>query len=192
MPEDVFERFSAEYDAWFDEHPDEYRAELARIQRALHPIDSTTMEIGAGSGRFAVPLGIVLGIEPSRALGRMAHRRGIEIIRGRAEALPIRDGFCSSVLLVTVICFLNDPIPALGEIHRVLVPGGTLVIAFIEREGHVAKKYLHGEGKGRFLSRARFYSPEEVLKFLKEEEFHVDEVDSRAGFCVISARKDRK
>ena len=191
MTGDVFEQFAEEYDRWFEEHPDEYRAELDRVRRLLPPPDSRTIEIGAGSGRFAAPLGITLGIEPSRALGRMAHRRGIDIVRGCAESLPIRDNCCPSVLMVTVICFLVDPAPAFREIHRVLVPHGDFVIGFIEREGEVAQQYLHEKGKHRFLSHARFYSSGEVLEFLHGAGFHEMKVDSRAGFSVIATRKNR-
>ncbi|WP_243670030.1 class I SAM-dependent methyltransferase [Methanoculleus chikugoensis] len=78
----------------------------------------------------------------------MARERGVEVIRGRAESLPLRDGSCSSVLMVTVVCFLDDPVRAFHEIHRILVPpGGTLVIGFLERDGEVARKYLHDEGE---------------------------------------------
>jgi SAM-dependent methyltransferase len=189
MPEDIFERFADEYDRWFEEHRTEYHAELARIRRLLPHPDSRAVEVGVGSGRFAAPLGIPLGLEPSRALGRMARRRGVEVVRGRAESIPFRDGSCSSVLMVTVICFLDDPVPAFEEIHRILVPGGSLVLGFIEREGEVARKYLHEEGKHRFLSRARFYSSGEVQDLLRRTGFRVVAIDSQAGFCVIAAQK---
>jgi len=156
MPQDVFEDHADDYDRWFDEHRDEYLAELARVRQVLPAPDSRSIEVGVGSGRFAAPLGIGLGIEPSRDLGRMARRRGIEVIQGKVEALPVRDGSCSSVLLVTVICYLDDPVAALGEVHRVLFPGGCLIIALLERDGMVHRKYLQERGKGRFLSLARF------------------------------------
>ena len=189
MPEDLFDRYAEEYDRWFEEHPDEYHAELAWIRRVIPPIDSRAIEVGVGSGRFAAPLGIRLGIEPSRALGRMARRRGIEIIRGRAESIPIRNGSCSFVLLVTVICFLDDPPLAFRELHRILAPRGILVLLFIERGGRLARTYLHGGGNQRFLSRARFYSSGEVKEFLKDG-YLVISVESRAGLSVIVAQKE--
>ncbi|HOI58066.1 MULTISPECIES: class I SAM-dependent methyltransferase [unclassified Methanoculleus] len=191
MPEDVFERFAEEYDRWFEEHQAGYRAELARIRRLFPRPDSRALEVGVGSGRFAAPLGVPLGLEPSRALGRMARGRGVEVIRGRAESIPLRGGSCSSVLMVTVICFLDDPVPAFQEIRRILVPQGTLVIGFLEREGEVAQKYLHEKGKHRFLSRARLYSSGEVQGFLRHTGLRVIAIDSMAGFSVIAARNDR-
>lgn len=190
MPEDIFEEYAEDYDRWFDEHRDEYRNELARIRKVLPPPDNRSIEVGVGSGRFAAPLGITLGIEPSRALCRMARQRGIEIIRGNAETLPIRDKSCSSVLFVTVICFLEDPFPAFRELQRILVPGGFLVVAFIERGGDIHRKYLQEGGKGRFLSRAKFYSSDEVQALLIGTGFRVREVDSRVGFCVLAAQKE--
>ncbi len=185
MPQDVFEDYADEYDRWFEDHREVYLAELSRIRRVLPPQDSRSLEVGAGSGRFAAPLGIALGMEPSRALGRMARRRGIKIVRGRAEALPFRDGSFSSVLLVTVLCYLDDPQAALRELRRILLPGGFLVVAFIEREGQVHRNYLRDGGKGRFLSRAKFYSQEDVRAFLGDTGFAVTRIDSRVGFCVM-------
>jgi len=190
MSQDVFEEYAEDYDRWFDEHRNEYLQELSRIREVLLAPDSRSIEVGVGSGRFAAPLGIRLGIEPSRALGRMARQRGIEVIRGRVEALPLMDGSCSSVLLVTVICFLEDPIPAFRELHRILVPGGPLTLAFIERMGPIHQRYLQEGGKGRFLSLANFYLQEEVCALLEETGFIVTKGDARAGFCVIMAQWD--
>jgi SAM-dependent methyltransferase len=187
--QDVFEEYAGDYDRWFDEHNDEYQKELSRIRQVLPSPDSRSIEIGVGSGRFAVPLGIRIGIEPSRALCRMAQARGIEVIRGRAEALPLGDGCCSLALFVTVICFLDNPEAAFREIHRTLSSPGYLITAFIVREGKIHRKYLREGGKGRFLSRARFYSQEEVSSFLKETGFEVRDIDTRSGFCVIAAQK---
>jgi SAM-dependent methyltransferase len=187
--QDVFEEYADDYDRWFDEHRDEYLAELARIRQVLPAPGSRSLEVGVGSGRFAAPLGVPLGIEPSRPLGRMARRRGIEVIRGRAESIPIKDGSCSSVLMVTVICFLDDPEAAFREVHRILAWHGTLVLGFIEREGQVARKYLHEPGKHRFLSRACFYAPDDVLAMLSRTGFQATRIDCRVGFCVIAAQK---
>lgn len=189
MPESIFEQYALDYDRWFDDHPDEYRLELARVRALFPPATPFSLDVGAGSGRFAAPLGIPLGIEPSRALCRMAQARGIAIVRAAGEAVPFRDASIPSALMVTVICFLEEPSRVLAEIHRILVPGGTLVLAFLERGGPVHRKYLHDSGKGRFLSRARFYSGEEVQVLLRNVGFSVTAMDSRAGFCVIAAQK---
>lgn len=189
MPLNIFEHYAEDYDRWFDEHREVYLAELARIRKVFPLAVSRSIEIGVGSGRFAKPLGIPLGLEPSTDLSRMARGRGIEVVRGMAESIPFRDESFSSALMVTVVCFLQDPIPAFSEIHRILKNRGRIVVAFIERDGEIAQKYLHEPGKHRFLSHARFYSSGEVQTLLKRTGFELDTIDSRAGFSVISAQK---
>ncbi len=189
MAGEVFEVYAGEYDRWFDEHRDEYLAELSQIRDLFPAPGSRCIEVGAGSGRFAAPLGIKTGIEPSVSLCRMARGRGIGVIRGRAEALPVRDETVPCILMVTVLCFLDDPGAALKEMHRILLPRGTLILAFIERGGAIHRRYLCSEGKGRFLSRARFYSGEEVVLLLKTAGFIGISADARSGFFILTARK---
>ena len=190
VPEDVFERYAEDYDRWFEEHPAEYHSELARV-RALFPqvTPPFSLDVGVGSGRFAAPLGIELGVDPSLALCRIARQRGVEVVRAAGGAIPFRDASIPLVLMVTVICFLENPSQVLAEIRRILAPGGVLVLAFIERGGPIHQKYLYEGGKGRFLSRARFYARDEVLSLLENNGFWVSAVDPRAGFCVIAARE---
>ena len=59
----VFEDFAADYDLWFDDHPDVYHAQLRLLGRAV-PSQGFGLEVGVGSGRFAMPLGIRCGIDP--------------------------------------------------------------------------------------------------------------------------------
>lgn len=189
MSWDLFERYAGEYDRWFDDHREEYEAELVRIRSIMPAPDPCAVEVGVGSGRFASALGISIGIEPSMSLGLMARSRGIEVIRGCVESLPLRGDSCPSVLMVTVICFLEDPARALKEIFRILIPGGRLLIGFIDRDGQIARKYLHEPGKHRFLSKALFYSNDKVMALLSNSGFQVMSVDSIAGFSVMAAEK---
>ncbi len=189
LPQDVFERHADAYDDWYEMHRELYLAECERIREILPAPDGRTIEVGVGSGRFAVPLGIPLGIEPSVALGRMARRRGIEVLRGVGEYLPVKDESCSSVLMMTVICFFDDPARAFAEAYRVLVPGGVLVAGFLERGGTVIQAYLHGDVRHRFLSQGRFYISEEVRTLLRGAGFCIRSAETENDFCVIVAEK---
>jgi ubiquinone/menaquinone biosynthesis C-methylase UbiE len=73
----VFEDYANDYDRWFDEHHDVYEAQLRMLHRAV-PRHGLGLEVGVGSGRFAVPLDIGYGIDPSRELLKMAKSRAIE------------------------------------------------------------------------------------------------------------------
>ena len=52
----VFDQRAEEYDRWFDEHPAIYLSELNALRMAAcHGIG---LEMGVGTGRFAMPLGV--------------------------------------------------------------------------------------------------------------------------------------
>lgn len=185
----VFDQHAGDYDRWFDEHPDIYRAQ-ARMLRTAIPDRANGLEVGVGSGRFAVPLGIRCGIDPSRELVRMAKGRGIEVVLGEGEHLPYRTGSFDHVLMMTVICFLPDPRAVFREACRVLASKGDLVVGFIERDGEIALRYRYEKTKGRFLQFARFRTVDEVVRFFEDAKFSEVSVIRRArGFCVMNGQK---
>ena len=59
------------------------------------------MEVGVGAGRFAVPLGIRWGIDPSIRMAEMAKARGLQVVAARAEGLPFTVRRFDLVLFVT-------------------------------------------------------------------------------------------
>jgi ubiquinone/menaquinone biosynthesis C-methylase UbiE len=185
----VFDEHAGDYDMWFDEHNSVYQAQQ-RMLRGVVPDFRRGLEVGVGSGRFADPLGIHCGIDPSYMLAQMAKHRGVEVALGEAEHLPYRAGSFDFVLMMTVICFLEDIQRAFHEAHRVLEPNGTLVAGFIEAGGEIFQKYRHEPIKGRFLRFATFRTIDEVYGFFNKTGFVDISILQRVhGFCVMSGRK---
>ena len=83
------------------------------------PRSENGVEIGVGSGRFAAPLNIKIGVDPSKEMGKIAKKRGINIITGVAESLPLYDSQFDFVMMVTTICFLDDIEKAFNEAYRI-------------------------------------------------------------------------
>jgi len=162
---DPFEKYAADYDDWFNHHELAYRAELAAIQ-ALLPATGRGLEIGVGTGRFAAPLKIKIGVEPAIAMATIARRRGLQVIQGYAEALPIATASVDFVLMVTVLCFLADPLQALREATRVLRPHGWLIIGLIDPDSPLGRCYEAHKEKSRFFRHARFLRVPQVLHWL--------------------------
>ncbi len=182
----VFDEFAGDYDRWFDEHDDVYAAQV-RILRDAVPRTGRGLELGVGSGRFAVPLGIRYGIDPSRGLGQKARKRGIEIVQGVGEHLPYCAETFDYVLMMTVICFLENPPDVLQETFRVLGKGGVIILGFLERDGEIV---MREKTRGRFLRFARFRTADEVVRFAEDAGFSEVSVVRRArGFCVMNGRK---
>ena len=172
MPKiEPFEKYSNVYDKWFDNHIDFYVAELEAIRQLIFPPGAEGMEVGVGSGKFAAPLGIKIGVEPSEKMASKARLKGIDVHSGTAEELPFSDSRFDFVLMVTTICFVDDVIKSLREVFRVLKPGGFIIVGFVDRESELGKQYSERRESSRFYKDATFFSPLEVLKYLKASGF---------------------
>lgn len=88
---ELFEQYAKEYDAWFDRNPAAYEAELRAVKAAL-PVGGSGLEIGVGTGRFAAPLGIRVGVDPSPAMASIARARGIVALGAACELAQPRLG----------------------------------------------------------------------------------------------------
>ncbi len=168
----IFDKNVEEYEKWYEDYSEVYQSELAAIKEQLLklPENIRGIEVGLGTGRFAQPLGIKEGVEPSAAMAEKAIKRGIEIIDGVAEKLPYRDLQFDFVLFVT-ICHLDSIKNALAEAHRVLKPKGSILIGFLDKEQSVAKQYLEKRHRSTFFASANFYTVDRIKDLLKESRF---------------------
>ena len=85
-----FEQYPSRYEDWFHKNRFAYRSELAAVKRII-PLNGKGIEIGVGSGRFAGFLGVRIGVEQSQEMMKLAVQKGVSVIRGIAENLPIKD-----------------------------------------------------------------------------------------------------
>lgn len=167
-----FEAHHQRYEAWFEKHEAAYISELLAL-RPFVPWEGRGIEIGVGSGRFAAPLGVQVGVDPSPAMLVHAAARGIEVVEGVAEDMPFEANSFDHALVVTTICFVDSPARMLAEAHRVLKPGGRLVIGFIDRESAMGQDYLVHQAESVFYREATFYSADEVARRLQEAGFAI-------------------
>lgn len=165
-----FEAHHERYEQWFEAHRAAYVSELLALRQFI-PWEGHGLEIGVGTGRFAGPLGVPVGLDPSEAMLTRAAVRGIETVKGVAEALPFPDGAFDYALIVTTICFVDSPDKMIAEAHRVLRPQGKLVIGFIDRESGLGQAYFEHQAESVFYREAVFYSAAEVGELLRAEGF---------------------
>jgi SAM-dependent methyltransferase len=175
--ENPFETHFREYDAWFDAHRSLFESELLAIRSVL-PVTGfdrvNAVEIGVGSGRFAEALGVPLGIEPADGIAALARARGIRVIKGTAESLPLDDRSVSAAFLITVSCFLERLAPALRELRRVLSPVGFAVIGFLPLDGAVGRLYAAAADADPFFRHAHLRSRCDMAAALRQ-----------AGFAIV-------
>jgi ubiquinone/menaquinone biosynthesis C-methylase UbiE len=114
---------------------------LTAYRRRLVPsAEGRVLEIGVGSGLnlpfYASSATHVIGLDPSPKLLSMAREstnglsRSIELMEASAEAIPLDDQSVDTVLSTWTLCSIPDVRFALGEMRRVLKPGGRLL--FVE------------------------------------------------------------
>ena len=165
-----FEKYPAKYEAWFEENSHAYQSELEAVRHFL-PNQGVGVEIGVGSGRFAAPLGIKIGVEPSPAMRRLAEARGIRVLNAQAEQLPFESGCFDYALLVTTICFVDDVLATFEEAARILKTGGALIVGFVDRDSPLGRIYMTHKEENVFYREATFYSTQEVLGLLARTRF---------------------
>lgn len=176
-----FEQHVERYERWFEVHAAAYVSELLAV-RCFVPQEARGLEIGVGTGRFAAPLGVRFGLDPSGAMLRYAVARGIVAVRGAAEALPFVDGSFDYALVVTTICFVDSPSRMVAEARRVVRPRGRLVIGFVDRESPIGCAYREHQAESEFYGEAVFHSASEVEELLRAGGFVVrDWVQTLSG-----------
>jgi SAM-dependent methyltransferase len=171
----AFEDYSNEYDAWFEKNRDKYELELRAIAGFIHP-GLLGLEVGVGSGKFAAPLGIETGIDPSARMLSKAAGLGIRVAQAIAEALPFPALCFDYVLMVTTICFVDDLGRSFDEARRVLKKDGYILVCFVDKASDLGREYMARKDRSRFYRTAHFYSTGEVQQHLKAAGFGAMEI----------------
>jgi ubiquinone/menaquinone biosynthesis C-methylase UbiE len=95
------------------------------------------LEVAIGTGRNLAHYpadATVTGVELSPAMLAIARQRAaglgrdVDLHEGDAEHLPFSDGSFDTAVCALSLCTIPDPVRAIGEMKRVLVPGGRLLL----------------------------------------------------------------
>jgi len=110
------------------------RPDLVKLRQLLRlPTRGRLLEAGGGTGRISAKLGPLVGeailCDLSQPMLKQALTKGnISAVMGYSEQLPFPDGAFARVLVVDALHHFGHQVKAIGELLRVLKPGGRLVI----------------------------------------------------------------
>ncbi|KPC58815.1 class I SAM-dependent methyltransferase [Streptomyces chattanoogensis] len=178
------------------------RRQAQLLARALGPVRTgapaaTILDIGCGDGTAAATAAQVLaghrlvGVDWSQDALRRAGTRIPYAIRGELTdgGLPFATGSADAVLFSEVIEHLVDPDAALDELHRVLRPGGHLMLstpnlaAWYNRGlllagiqpvfSEVSLRHIHGRPGTQVVGHLRLYTARALRSFLTASGFDV-------------------
>lgn len=109
----------------------------ARRRELLGRARGRTVELGSGTGLnlryYPDDLDELTLTEPEAAMRTRLARRlqrgrsGARVVDASAERLPFADATVDTVVSTLVLCTVEDPVPVLREIERVLHPNGQLL-----------------------------------------------------------------
>lgn len=109
-------------------------------QKMVPQAEGRVLEVGIGSGLnlpFYDPTRVekLWGLEPAPEIRRMAEKAAagspfpVEFIDLPGETIPLEDKSVDTVVITYTLCTITDAVRALGEMRRVLKPGGQLLFA---------------------------------------------------------------
>lgn len=123
----------ARYDGiadWYDGQSDSGYGET--VAGLLGPGTGPCLDLGCGTGHYFAAIRStgrwVVGLDLSADQLRVARQRGRDLVRADALALPFPDGVFTGATAIWVSTDVDDLHAVLGEVARVLRPGGRLVL----------------------------------------------------------------
>ena len=112
--------------------------------------------------------------------GRARWGDGVDLHLADVAAMPLPDGSVDGLLSVNTIYFWLDPAAALREIHRVLRPGGRLVLG-VQRKAFLLLSPVSWFG-------FRLYSTRQLEQLLRAAGFEVQVREKARGELIVTGR----
>ena len=160
-------------------------------RRVIGGAEGTVVEVGFGSGlnlQHYDPGRVeqLVGIEPDPSMLAIAQREmsratvRAKCIQASGESIPLKTGYADTAVVSYALCTIPEPSAALGEIRRILKPGGRLL--FLE---HGRSERWHGHVQDRLNRPWRYIAGGCNLNR------NPTELIESAGFALLESNRER-
>jgi demethylmenaquinone methyltransferase/2-methoxy-6-polyprenyl-1,4-benzoquinol methylase len=174
-------------------------------QRLSAGAPATVLEVGVGPGHILTAVGkrnrsaTAVGVDISQGMLKQSRRAlqkhsiNAKLVCGDATRLPFRDGMFEGVVASFLLdLFQKEMIPgALREMHRVLAPGGRIVVASLQFSNPVLK-YGWMAAHRVVPGLARRFQPVDFREFLEDTGLRVlqdEQIPAAAGTRLLTLVK---
>lgn len=144
-----FDGYAAAYDAWFMHNEHLFTSELRLFKKVLGDISGKKLlSVGCGSGLFEsyIDCSNVEGIEPSEDMGKIAEKRGVNVIKyGLIEDVDLPEEAYDIIYFNGSSSYMEDLTPVYEKSLRALKKGGRLILLDVPKESAFGFMYLLGK-----------------------------------------------
>lgn len=180
-----FERFAPLYDLFMP------AADTSTIERgfelAERPIERV-LDVGGGTGRAAravsIPERIV--VDPAGGMLSQATQHDLVAVRGDGARLPVRDESVDAVMIVDALHHIADRQTTLEEAHRVIRPGGVLII--FDFDPATVRGRLLAIAERVILFDSTFDPPAKLCEMMASAGFEPSQLDRGFTFTAVGRK----
>lgn len=166
--------------------------------------DDLVLDVAAGTGhvarRFAPDVRAVVAIDTTEAMlqqgwieAKRAALRNVVFMQADAAALPFMDGSFDVVVSRFAVHHFEDPAVQIGEMRRVLRPGGRLAVADLisDPDPDIAERQNHLE-RLRDPSHTRFLPLDELAELVEGTDVEFRDVERSLEPWLTQAQTSKK
>ena len=149
-----FDGYADQYDEWFIKNDKLFTSELRLFLKVLGDIEGKRLlSVGCGSGLFEsyIDCSNVEGIEPSVDMGKIAEKRGVNVIKyGTIEDVDLPENTYDIIYFNGSSSYMEDLTPIYEKSLKALVDGGKLILLDVPKESAFGLMYLLGKSLGTY------------------------------------------
>jgi ubiquinone/menaquinone biosynthesis C-methylase UbiE len=189
-----YARYAPDYDRRWARYNEATLAIAERLITRHAPRAAALLDVGCGTGLLAQRLRRrrpelhLIGVDVcedmlDRARHKFAGDCRAEFISATAEALPFADESCDVVACTSAFHLVRDQETALAEFHRVLVPGGILVLLDWDRRA-AAVRLVSALYRAVGRHRRRILRHDEAYGMIDQADFEIIEAHSHKATAI--------
>ena len=141
------EATAREFAAYMKRFPELYEHLVEIVKRHVSDCHPLILDLGAGPGLLSVkllqqiPEATVIGIDPLLQMLRLAkenvlpsYAHAFEAVQGGSEKIPLKEDIVDGIVSRFSLPYWSQPQESFKEMHRVLKPGGIVVLEELNKE----------------------------------------------------------